>query len=415
MKKIEEILKNLVCFKTVAASGENDSAFEKCFEYLKKTFPLCFSGEVTRVGKGFILKIKGKGSGKPSLLMAHMDVVGASKTYTTAFNGQIKDDKVWGRGCVDTKGTLVCTLFALEEFLLSKTPQNDLYFLSTANEEFSGEDGAKAAKIFKDRGMDFSLVLDEGGAIMTNPMAGVEGEFAMIALSERGAKKFLVFDESKQKAENIGKFLVKASKMKLASPKFSPEVLSMFKTLCPHMRGVMKFVFSNLWLCKGILKSILPKISEEAKAMVMPTLSVSNSSELSGKQFGVSLTVNFTYNFDENSLEDKIKKLAKKCRVCIETISSREAVTPSSIQTKQYKMVENTVKESFTAVTPCPFILFGGTDSRAFTDISESVLRFAPIKLSARQFKSFHNDDENIDISALNGAVNFYKNLIEKL
>lgn len=59
-----------------------------------------------------------------------------------------------------------------------------------------------------------------------------------------------------------------------------------------------------------------------------------------------------------------------------------------------------------------PFILPAGTDARRFADLSDAVIRFAPIDIDKQQYASVHGENENISIDKIPRAVDFYKELI---
>lgn len=54
-----------------------------------------------------------------------------------------------------------------------------------------------------------------------------------------------------------------------------------------------------------------------------------------------------------------------------------------------------------------------GTDVRTFTDLSDAVIRFAPIDIDKKQYANVHNDDENFSIDKLGLVVKFYKELLK--
>ena len=56
--------------------------------------------------------------------------------------------------------------------------------------------------------------------------------------------------------------------------------------------------------------------------------------------------------------------------------------------------------------------MLGGTDSRNFTDVTDSVVRFAPIIMDSQQLNSVHGIDENIYVESLKRAVEFYTKLV---
>ena len=99
------------------------SKFENFQESLPALFPRVFAAcQVAHPGAGLVLRLPGKGSSKkePILLMSHHDVVAATEQgwEHAPFSGDIDAaGRVWGRGTVDTKGSLMCELQALEELL----------------------------------------------------------------------------------------------------------------------------------------------------------------------------------------------------------------------------------------------------------------------------------------------------------
>lgn len=48
-----------------------------------------------------------------------------------------------------------------------------------------------------------------------------------------------------------------------------------------------------------------------------------------------------------------------------------------------------------------------------FNDLSDAVIRFAPIDIDNKQYASVHNDDENFLIDKLGLVVKFYKELLK--
>lgn len=64
--------------------------------------------------------------------MSHQDVVSAEGTWEhEPFSGDIADGKVWGRGTVDTKASVMAFLEAAEELLAEGyTPPTDVYLVT---------------------------------------------------------------------------------------------------------------------------------------------------------------------------------------------------------------------------------------------------------------------------------------------
>ena len=74
--------------------------------------------------------------------------------------------RIWGRGTLDDKGSLVALLEAVEARLAAGfDPAADVYLFSGANEETTGTGADAAVALLTERGVRPGLVLDEGGAV----------------------------------------------------------------------------------------------------------------------------------------------------------------------------------------------------------------------------------------------------------
>ena len=125
--------------------------------------------------------------------MAHMDVVpvvpGTENDWKHApFSGDIAGGYVWGRGAIDDKGCLIMLLEAAEKLAATGfTPARTIMFAFGQDEEVGGDMGnAVIAKTLAARGVHFAWVLDEGGALVDEPLPGVKRPIADMAVSEKG-------------------------------------------------------------------------------------------------------------------------------------------------------------------------------------------------------------------------------------
>jgi carboxypeptidase PM20D1 len=59
--------------------------------------------------------------------------------------------------------------------------------------------------------------------------------------------------------------------------------------------------------------------------------------------------------------------------------------------------------------------LTGASDCRYFSRVSRSCFRFSPFAISKEQLASIHGIDENITISGIHRAVDFYKYIIKEI
>ncbi|HEX4933783.1 MAG TPA: M20/M25/M40 family metallo-hydrolase, partial [Gemmatimonadaceae bacterium] len=120
----------------------------------------------------FVARVRGDGSQRPLLLMAHMDVVGveAAKWSVPPFAGEIRDGFVYGRGAIDDKGMLACNLMAmlLVRRAIAATgtlPARDLVLLATSDEETGGVYGIDWVLEHRRDLVDAEFALNEGGRV----------------------------------------------------------------------------------------------------------------------------------------------------------------------------------------------------------------------------------------------------------
>lgn len=158
----------------------NDPAWDhmRAFsKYLEEAFPLVHQTlELERVNThGLIYTWQGANeSMKPTLLMAHQDVVpvesGTEHLWTyPPFSGHWDGKYVWGRGAIDCKNTLIASLEAVEELLRAGfSPQRTVILSFGFDEEISGNQGAKriVEHLTTRHGENIAVVIDEGPGIM---------------------------------------------------------------------------------------------------------------------------------------------------------------------------------------------------------------------------------------------------------
>lgn len=433
-QKYAEGLAELVRCETVSFRGQTDRRkFTAFHKVLRRTFPrLHRTAEIIELDGSLLYKITGTAPGQkpPILLMSHQDVVAAEGEWPhEPFSGDIADGAVWGRGTVDTKGSLFCIMQSVEELLENGwKPECDVYIASSCTEEWSGDGAPATAAWLKEHGVHLGLLLDEGGMIMEGPMAGVRGRYGMVGVVEKGyadVKLVAKDDGGHASAPGRNTALVRLAKLMCQVEKhypfrarFSPTLREMFRRMAPNTKFGMRLVLGNLWLFEPLLCFVLPRVNHLAGAMMRTTCAFTTAKGSDGlnvlpQEAYVTANMRCIPHQPTDESIAILAKLAKKYGVEAEVIY-QDAVPPvADYHAAPFKLLEETMAKVYPGYDVCPYIMTGGTDARFYKEVTDNALRFAPLEINHQQHTSIHAAAENLSVLALPPAVDFYKQLLE--
>ena len=425
-------LSKMIRYDTTShANVHEEEKFLGFHKVLEELFPLVHEKlERTVIDGNLLYYWKGKSSEKPILLMSHQDVVPAEGEWLhEPFSGDIADGKVWGRGASDTKCSVMAFFEAVEELLREGyTPECDVYLASSCTEEWAGDGAPKIVEELKRRGVELFIVCDEGGGIISEPIGGIKGNFAMVGVFEKGKAdvKFTARStggHASAPAKNtpIARLAAFVNEVETHTPfrrKFLPEVSAMFARLAPYAPFGLKLVMGNLWLFAPIMKPVLGRISAQAGAMLQTTIaftmqSGSDAYNVLPQEATLGANMRFIPHQGEKESLEIIKALAAKHGLETEIVHSNDYTEPVDINGEAFSLVEKVIGETFPGLPVSPYVMTGATDAQFYQPICPSCIRFAPVIYGPEQMKGMHGLNENIEYNCLPGAVSFYQNLIK--
>ena len=305
-----------------------------------------------------------------------------------------------------------------------------MYLSSSCTEEWGGDGCPKLVAELERQGVKPWLVCDEGGGIITEPIGGVHGNFAMVGVFEKGRAdvRFTATSEgghsSAPKAHSsvarLAAFVNEAETKHIFRRKMPKEVAAMFETLALYASFPMKLVFSNLWLFRPVLLRVLPMISAQAGAMIRTTIAFtmmrgSEACNVIPRKATVSANMRFIPHQGMEESLGIIRKLAEKHGLEMEVLAANDYTEPVDIHGEAFRTVQQVIEKTFPGCAGSPYVMTGATDSRFYQKICPNVVRFAPVIYGPEQMKGMHGMNENIEYNCLPGAVDFYKNLIEAI
>lgn len=429
--KLEEKLSRMIQVDTVSQNDVDNSAkFRKFHAVLEELFPSVFKTcSIVKFNEAILLKWKGKSDDGPIVLMSHQDVVEAAGEWKVPpFSGLISDDRVWGRGAVDTKSSLMCIFEALEELINEGfTPERDIYISSSDGEEISGEGAKLAVDYLESKGVRPLLVLDEGGMIKEEPIKGAEGKFAMMGTLEKGTCNFRFIAKGKgghasapgknTPLVRLGQFMADIEKKDPFKAKMNETTIEMFRRMGPAVKGPLGFLLTHARFFSPLLEMVLPKVNRLATAMIKTTIAFTTAKGSDGlnvlpSSAYVTGNCRVIHHTDADETLRILTDRAARYDIEVEVINSNRAYPVVDHNSNVFRKVEAAVKTSFPSVITCPYAMTGGTDAHHFSRICDNVIRFAPLEIDNQQYESIHAANENINISTLRPGVDFYKKII---
>ena len=428
----KKLSKMIQCDTTSHDSVYDYERFAKFHVLLEKLFPLVHEHlEKTDLDDNLLFYWQGTHHDRPIVLMSHQDVVPAEGEWIhEPFSGDIADGKVWGRGASDTKCSVFGFFQAVEELLQEGiTPNQDIYLSSSCTEEWAGDGCPKIVAELERRGVRPYLVCDEGGGIITDPIGGIHGNFAMVGVFEKG-KADVRFTASSngghasapKKGSPIARLAAFVNSVETHDPfikKMAPEVRSMFEELALYASFPLKLVFSNLWLFGPVLAMAMPAISAQGAAMLKTTIaftmqSGSDAYNVMPQEATLGANMRFIPHQGMNESLDLIRKRAEKYGLTTEVFHAVDVSKATDIHGEAFACVTDRIKETFPELPVSPYVMTGATDARFYQDICDNIVRFAPVIYGPEQMAGMHGLNENIEYNCLSGCVDFYKNMIRK-
>ena len=434
-RRVAEDLAAMIRCRTVSNldhSLEDEAEFEKFRALLRERFPLLHERcSPERVGRcGLLYTWKGRTSERPSGLMAHYDVVPADEANWSRppFEGLIEDGVLWGRGTLDTKGTLCCALEAAEQLLGEGfTPEHDLYFAFSGEEEIAGPSASDIVDELQRRGVEPAFVLDEGGAVVTGVFPGVDAPCALVGTSEKGQMQLYMELKSEgghasapPRSTIAGRLAKAVTRVEKRPAPFTltPPAREMFDTLGRRSVWPVRLVFANLWLFRPVLDLATRLMGGELNALVRTTCAVtqmqgSPANNVLPPEASVGLNLRIMCGDSTDAAEARLRRAVRDADISFRRGPSAEPSPYSETEGSEgWARLKSAVERTWPDAIVSPYLMLAGSDSRHYGRISRCVYRFGPMELSKEERGSIHGNNERVPLAKLTRCAEFYLRLI---
>ena len=428
-----ESLARLVQVPTVTGSDRQN--FVNFRKVLAEEFPAVYRAcDVIRPGgedsDALIFKWKSKSSRRPLVLMAHQDVVPAEGDWKyPPYSGTIADGKVWGRGAMDCKNTLFATMRSVNELIEEGfVPEQDVYLCYSDSEETSGPGARYCRDWLKSAGVTPAVAIDEGGAIVEQAFPGMTKPFAMVGFIEKGYcdVKFVARSKGGHSSSppkhtpfaRLAAFMHYCETHTVFKRRLSEPAREMLVGLSDGLSGALKFVTKHAGFFAPLITAVLPRLTPFGAALTGTTMTFtmaqgSGAPNVIPQEAYVVANLRFAPGDKSTDCVAKLRAIAARYDLETVVMECREHSPEVDTKSADFCYFTDTVRKVFPDIGVSPYLLFGGTDCRTMQTITPCAIRCTPCKLSPEQLASMHAADENVDMSALVGAVQFFKTYIK--
>ena len=434
-KAVSDLSEMIRC-KTVShldKSLDDEAEFEKFKSLLPRLFPLVYQRcELEMVNeRAMLFRWRGESAENPTVLMSHFDVVSVVEELwdKPAFDGIVENGYIWGRGAIDTKGSLNAILQAAEQLISEGfVPKSDIYFAFGGNEEVNGDGAPAIVELFRERKITPSMVLDEGGAVVEGVFPGVSAPCAVIGIAEKGMLnvEYAVnggggHSSAPKPNTPIDRLSTACYKLKKTPFKFTiaEPTRQMFDTLGRRSSFVYRMIFANLWCFAPVLNLITKLSGGQINAIARTTLAFT---QMEGSK-GINVIPPYARMASnsrilpgetmESTLE-RIKRRVNDEKIEIKIINGMNPSVVSRTDCEGFERVKGAVCDTWTNAIASPFLMTACSDSRHWGVISDRVYRFSPFTLTNEEQSTIHGNNERMTTDAVKRAVEFYIRLIKK-
>jgi carboxypeptidase PM20D1 len=419
-----------------------DQAAMKTFrDYLEANFPrvhATMQREVLPDG-ALLFTWKGKDPAlKPAILMGHMDVVPVPDEALPLwkhppYSGDIADGYIWGRGTADDKIHVLSLLEAAETLIgQGFTPARTILFAFGDDEENGGTYGArKIVQLLQQRNTHAEFVLDEGGAVISGFLPGVDRSLAVIGVAEKGSMDLVLTTKgagghSSEPPPHTAIGELSAALTKIEAHPFpasiTPVMREQYASVAPYMPFSKRMVLANLWLFGPLV--VKAGLADQKQAGSFHTTIAEDIVSGGFKDNALPPSARAVINFrvlpgeTAASVKERIQKIVADPGVAIVDPKQDDPRNPSPvspIDSEAYRTLAGTVRAFFPDAIVSPYMVAAATDATWYTPLSPNVYRFLALQGDPSMLTMIHGLNERIPPEKYVKTVQFTAQLIENM
>ncbi|MDO7854344.1 M20 family peptidase [Hymenobacter convexus] len=417
--------------------AQTDTAqFGRFGRYLRQSFPKVFAQlKLEKFNDyGLLFTWPGRNAAlKPVLLVGHYDVVPVlpgteGKWARPPFAGVQAGGYLYGRGAFDDKASVLAQLEAVEYLLgTGFQPTRTLLLAFGHDEETLGRRGAGAiAAALRQRGTRPEFVLDEGGLVKTDGVAGIKKVVALVGISEKGYLSLELTatgrgGHSSMPPAQTSIGIVAAAVVKLEQNPFPARLEGGDDHLLDYLASEVplgqRVVFANRWLFAPLIKKILAGTA--SGNATLRTTTAATIFRAGAKDNVLPIDATATVNFrllpgdSAAGVVREVHRIIDDARVAVKVVGRPNAPSPvSDPDAAAFQRLHRTIRSVFPEAIVAPYVVVGATDARQYADLSPNVYRFLPVQMNQEGIDGMHGTNERLPVQHYPKMVQFYATLI---
>jgi acetylornithine deacetylase/succinyl-diaminopimelate desuccinylase-like protein len=407
----------------------------KAVEYIKKVLEAegiptkTFALDPNRAN--LVARLKGNGSKKPLLILAHTDVVGVQreKWPVDPFGAVLKDGYVWGRGSVDDKPILAANLMVMLLLKRGNVPlDRDVIFMAESGEEADVTGvgiNFMVEKHLDEINAEFSLTEGGGGMLDNGHVATVHigtaekvpARVRLVANGTSGHGSVPRLDNAlihlSAAVEKVGRW---ETPMRL-----NDTTRTYFEKLATISSAEKAAVYNGLLnparaaASQKILAEKEPGLYSMLRTSVVPTmLKAGVGPNVIPSEAEATIDIRALPDEDITKFYDEMKRVIGDPAVKIAPMPATRPFSPASrLDTEMYRILEQTAKQMYPGVTVLPSMSTGASDKAQLRAKGIQSYGFGP---AARQDDTInygaHSDVERLFEPSLYSFVEYDWNVV---
>ncbi|MGK5090320.1 M20/M25/M40 family metallo-hydrolase [Bdellovibrionota bacterium FG-2] len=394
------------------------------------------SYEITEFAPGrqsIVARLKGTGTKKPVMLVAHLDVVGAEGQTWTVDPHKLteKDGYLYGRGVNDMLGMAAVNL---EIFLALKRQgiklRRDVILTLVGDEESNG-DGIRYILKNSPESINAGFVLNEGGAPILDEKGNIR--FVTIQGAEKTYQDFELSVTGKTGHSSVpfpdnAIYRLSGALARLGKFKFPARLLPITRAYFaarakiekPAIANAMKALANSPENPKAALPEAALKVIE-AEPLIAPNLRttcvatmLSAGTRVNALPAGAKATINCRVLPDETL--DQVRKtllaVIADPQVQLKTLDEFERSDASPVAGADIETLKKIILQTWPGVPIIPYMMFGATDSRFLRRAGIPSYGLLPIAETEDDGRRSHGIDERIRVKSFREGIEFFYRLM---